>query len=91
MILLPLALTCGIVYGLYYLFINFRTESYTFDYIPQENYLPEKTKNTINTLDLSKIKQIKDINLSKICKLQINVTKGKTRKIKGKLSIMCNP
>jgi len=90
MILLPLALTCGIVYGLYYLFINFTTESYTFDYIPQENYLPEKTKNTINTLDLSKIKQIKDINLSKICNLQTNVTKGKTKKIKGKLSISCN-
>jgi hypothetical protein len=90
MILLPLALTCGIVYGLYYLLISFRTESYTFDYIPQENYLPEKTKNTINTLDLSKIKQIKDINLSKICKLQANATKEKTKKIKGKLSIMCN-
>lgn len=90
MILLPLALTCGIVYGLYYLFINFTTESYTFDYIPQENCLPEKTKNIINTLDLSKIKQIKDINLSKICKLQRNVIKGKTKKIKGKLSIMCN-
>lgn len=90
MILLPLALSCGIVYGLYYLFMNFRTESYTFDYIPQENYLPEKTKNNINTLDLSKIKQIKDINLSKICKLQANGTKGKTKKIKGKLSISCN-
>lgn len=90
MILLPLALTCGIVYGFYYLFINFRTESYTFNYIPQEDYLPEKTKNNINTLDLSKIKQIKDINLSKICKLQINATQGKTKKIKGKLSISCN-
>ena len=90
MILLPLALTCGIVYGLYYLFINFRTQNYTFNYIPQESYLAEKTKNNINTLDLSKIKQIKDINLSKICLLQINATKGKTKEIKGKLSISCN-
>jgi len=90
MILLPLALTCGIVYVFYYLFINFKTQNYTFNYIPQDNYLPEKTKNNINTLDLSKIKQIKDINLSKICKLQINATKGKTKKIKGKLSISCN-
>lgn len=90
MILLPLALICGIVYGFYYLFINFRTESYTFNYIPQEDYLPEKTKNIINTLDLSKIKQIKDINLSKICKLQRNVIKEKTKKMTGKLSISCN-
>jgi len=90
MILLPLALSCGIVYGLYYLFMNFRTENYTFNYIPQEDYLPEKTKNNINTLDLSKIKQIKDINLSKICKFQRNVIKGKTKKMTGKLSISCN-
>ena len=65
----------------------------------QTDVLLEQVKKTIqNSVNLPvntrcddpKIKQIKDINLSKIFKLQANATKGKTKKIKGKLSIMCN-